>query len=588
MAFLPFDGAAGAPGLGGGLPVGYSYQTNVTTGALELMKGAEKIAEQSPDGSWFKDSVSTGVGSLHLGGERGKPTHSLQSAGQNATFTNEAFDNNKDNAIAWFPPWQGVRSNLANVITPTFLEFGALQTSFQLNGALTSTTVEYDFASTIASNLCVSAVTVVSGEAYSGKVTNRIFSNVTGRELHVAETDVNVGIGSSFTIKYPVPYFARQGDVLRLRLEKVDGTALLVRAGATTPTQPWRALRARAFTDIALQGNMAPNSVKVNNDTTTKAPIDLAIAANQLVGRGSTGNVRAVEFSEIRPETVTKQASFVAADGGTYIVEQQTKADTGGSVETLYQYRGDITTGASVSTGTARSIFKNNPDKTSTSPDGWGSPWNSHDENSATPCRVTLDFGETVQLISMEWQGQGNTGYNTPNGPSPISGPRTMTLRLSSSAFTPALNSNTGDLLNASITTQNIGWGANQASPNGLAERYDIRAANGGNPVSARYFALDLLTSWDTRNMLLKHVLFTYAKPVGDLDINVNITSTVNSFTIMDGTANVAPFSAINVILGADTVRFSKPFVGLSYNFIRNGSKFICAGSDGSRVEVNI
>jgi hypothetical protein len=574
--------------LGGGLPVGYSYQTNVTTGALELMKGAEKIAEQSPDGSWFKDSVSTGVGSLHLGGERGKPTHSLQSAGQNATFTNEAFDNNKDNAIAWFPPWQGVRSNLANVITPTFLEFGALQTSFQLNGALTSTTVEYDFVSTIASNLCVSAVTVVSGEAYSGKVTNRIFSNVTGRELHVAEMNVTVGIGSSFTIKYPVPYFARQGDVLTLRLDKEDGDPLLVRAGTTTPTQPWRALRARAFTDIALQGNMAPNSVKVNNDTTTKAPIDLAIAANQLVGRGSTGNVRAVEFSEIRPETVTKQASFVAADGGTYIVEQQTKADTGDAVETLYQYRGDITTGASVSTGTARSIFKNSPDKTSTSPDGWGAPWNSHDENSATPCRVTLDFGETVELIAMEWQGQGNTGYNTPNGPLPISGPRTMTLRLSSSAFTPALNSNTGDKLNAAITTQNLNWGANQSSPNGLAERYDIKAANGGTPVSARHVALDLLTSWDTRNMLMKHVLFTYAKPSGGLDINVTITSTVNSFTILDGTANVAPFSAINVILGADTVRFSKPFVGLSYNFIRNGSKFICAGSDGSRMEVNI
>jgi hypothetical protein len=571
-----------------GLPDGYQYSKDPVTGSLQLWKGLELIGTQNSDGSWFKTAVSTGVGSIHLGGEHGKPTHSLKSAGQNATFTNEAFDNNPDNAMVWFPPWQGVRANLASVVTPTFLEFGALQTALQINGSLLTNTVPYSFTSTIASNICVSQVTVFVGEAYTGKLTNTIKSSATGRELHRADVDVTVSAGNSLNIKYPVPYFARQGDVLIFSLTKENGDPLLVRAGAANVAQPWRGLRARSFTDIALQGNMAPNSVKVNNDTTTKAPIDLAITANQLVGRGSTGNVRAVEFSEIRPETVTKQASFVALDGGTYIVEQQTKAETGDAVETLYQFRGDIVTGASVSTGTARSIFKNNPDKTSTSPDGWGSPWSSHDENSAAACRVTLDFGETVQLIAMEWQGQGNTGYNAPNGPLPISGPRTMTLRLSSSPFTPAVNSGTGNLMNASITTQNLNWGANQSSPNGLAERYDIKAANGGAPVAARYFALDLLTSWDTRNMLLKHILFTYAKPVGDLDINVTITPTVNSFTILDGTANVAPFSAINVILGVDTVRFSKPFVGKSYNFIRNGSKFICAGSDGSRTEVNI
>lgn len=88
--------------------------------------------------------------------------------------------------------------------------------------------------------------------------------------------------------------------------------------------------------------------------------------------------------------------------------------------------------------------------------------------------------------------------------------------------------------------------------------------------------------------MLIKHILFTYAKPASGLEINVTIDSTVNSFALLDGNANVAPFSAVNVILGADTIQFNKAFIGTRYNFFRSGSKFVCVGTDGGKTEGNV
>jgi hypothetical protein len=540
-------GGKGGGSAGSTLPSEYEYKTSLTTGKLQLWKKAvgavpaRLVSEQDPDGTWLSTSMSTGVGSVHLGGGASSPVHSMSSIGQNVGFKNEAFNSTPGSAIVWFPTWQGLSADLTGDYKPTYLSFGEVQDALSMNGIARAVVVPFDFVTTVASNLCVQSMTAWATETYQGKLKTIIRSYPKGVDLHASTQTVNIYSGSQFTVEVPSLYFARAGDRLQFIMQKEDGAPLQVRGGTTNTAQPWRTFRCRSFVDVAMA-----------------------------------------------PETAIKTTSFLAKDGGTYIIEQPTKAESGGTVETLYQYTGAISTGASINAGQALSIFKNNPDKTSNSPDGWGSNWNNHNENSATPCRVTLDFGETVQLVAMEWQGQGNTGYTTPNGPLPISGPRTMTARFGTTAFTTGVNSSSGNVANMAITTQNLNWGANQSSPNGLAERYDLKANNSGNPVVARYFALDMDTSWDTRNLMMKHILFTFAKPVSGLDIDVTIDSTVNTFTLMDGNANVAAFSAVNVVLGADTIKFSNAFIGKRYEFFRSGTKFIAVGSDGSRTEGNV
>jgi hypothetical protein len=53
--------------------------------------------------------------------------------------------------------------------------------------------------------------------------------------------------------------------------------------------------------------NMAGNTVKVRAASTSGVPSDLAIGASQLLGRGSTGDMRAVSFSEVGASKVVQQ-----------------------------------------------------------------------------------------------------------------------------------------------------------------------------------------------------------------------------------------------------------------------------------------
>lgn len=230
-----------------GLPSGYRYELNETSGALELWKGGEIVATQSPDGSWFKTSVSTGVGSIHLGGDSGNSVHSVSSVGQNVGFKNEAFNATPGAAIVWFPPWQGASADLNSINAPTYLELGALQSAFAPNGIAQVTGTAYDFTTTITTNLCIASVTARANEAYTGKLTNIIRSSK-GVDLHVSSSDVSLTAGQDFTIDYPSLYFARVGDVLRLIIQKDDGQPLQVMRG-TTNSQPWRTLRVRTFVD---------------------------------------------------------------------------------------------------------------------------------------------------------------------------------------------------------------------------------------------------------------------------------------------------------------------------------------------------
>lgn len=248
-----------ASGSGGGssmdLAGDYRYVIDESTGALELWKGHEKIGIQSPDGSWFRTSVSTGTGSYHLGGgESERPSHSMSAGGQNVVFKNEAFTNNPNDQVVWFPAWQGVSASLGMVVQPTYLQFGGVNEAYTVNGVTPiSDGVDYDFVSTVSDDLCIASVTARAHETVNERITNVITSAV-GVELHKSSKLITVAAGNNFTIEYPSLYFARRGDELRLQMLKEDGTPLKVRAGGIRTNEPWRTLRCRVFVDMPITG----------------------------------------------------------------------------------------------------------------------------------------------------------------------------------------------------------------------------------------------------------------------------------------------------------------------------------------------
>jgi hypothetical protein len=264
MALLPFSPMGGSISAGSVLPDGYEYKKDETTGALQLWKDGVQIAAQDETGSWFKTAVSTGVGSLHLGGgESSDPAHSISSAGQNVVFKNESFSATPEQGMVWFPAgWQGISANLDTLNTPTYLQFGAKDSSFQPNGNSTTGGVLYNFSTTITSNIVISSIQVQLDEGYSGKLTNIIMSQTKGIELHSSTTVVNnVLAGSVITIPYPALYFARAGDALTLQIKKEDGSFLRCRRGTTNTSLPWRRLTVRPFTDINV-GNVHVGDIK--------------------------------------------------------------------------------------------------------------------------------------------------------------------------------------------------------------------------------------------------------------------------------------------------------------------------------------
>lgn len=213
---------------------------------VELWYAGTHISTQGKDGSWFRAEVRTGVGSFHLG-----DAHTMSSCGQNVGFLNEFGNANEGDKIFWFPLWQGLSKNGNVRKDPTALSWSAYA-NYEVNGAVNParTDIPYNFSTTITTNMAVTKVQIMSGENYSGNLSNIIISN--GAEIYRTELNTTCLNGQPVTFEYKYPFFTRAGDVLTLQLVKEDGTYLKTWAGATDANIPYRKLYGRQFSDMSL------------------------------------------------------------------------------------------------------------------------------------------------------------------------------------------------------------------------------------------------------------------------------------------------------------------------------------------------
>ena len=248
-------GGKGSGSASGKLPGQYKFQVNAQE-QLELWKDDERVAMQSPDGSWFADNISTGVGSLHLGGNAsGGMAHSLSSTGQNIGFKNEFSRSAEDDKLFFYPPWQAVTCDGDERIPPSYTRYTSGKTvNYPVGAGSYSGAVPYDFPVTFASNAEVYDVYIRLGEVYSGTVKNSILSNVTGAEIYATDVQISGTEGQTIHIKYKYPFRVRAGDSLQMRLIKEDGTILMTHSGALDHAVPWRRIDSASFEDAPIVG----------------------------------------------------------------------------------------------------------------------------------------------------------------------------------------------------------------------------------------------------------------------------------------------------------------------------------------------
>lgn len=336
---MPFNiggkGSGGGSGNGKGLPRGYAYKLG-EDGELELWKGTEKVSIQSPDGSWFTDSISTGVGSLHLGGnESGGMAHSISSTGQNVGFKNEYSQLADKDKLFFFPVWQGCSTDGVTLINPAMLSFGSLNTNTLPNGIIhLNATCLYDFNLVATANSVTYSVEVIANEQYIGGIRNVIISNVTNAEIYNTSQQVAVTSGSPLKISYKYPLFVRTGDNLQLRLIKDDGTYLRCRSGDANIALPYRKLSARSFSDIEVAAANGYGSSRVlTTDTNGKIAASSAITGSRVLVSNTSGlpvasNVSSTEIESINGNATIDNAITIADTDGFVVNDDKVMKQT--------------------------------------------------------------------------------------------------------------------------------------------------------------------------------------------------------------------------------------------------------------------
>lgn len=222
-----------------------SIRMIATNGMFQLQKRVDGVwitlIESDVAQTVISDSVKTGVGSLHLG-----DVHSVGSAAENVIFKNE------NTGVSWFPVWQGITTDGVTVTGPSSRIYQAKIASQPVGAtAAASGQIDYSFQTTFASNTSVFAVKIVAAETYTGKgFWSASYTN--GKEISYFPFEMNCVAGTIIDIPFKYPLDARSGAVVNVQITKADGSFLKVRASSTQPTQPWRELAVRVFSDSGI------------------------------------------------------------------------------------------------------------------------------------------------------------------------------------------------------------------------------------------------------------------------------------------------------------------------------------------------
>ncbi len=294
MPFIPYNSAGGEAG---SLVGTYQYKINQTNGALELWKGEEKIAEQNSDGSWFKTAVSTGVGSLHLGGDtEGGHAHNISSAGQNVIFSNDGYTDTTGEQVSWFPAWQGVSADLSTLYAPTFLKFEDIDNNYLQNGNAQTLAVQCIYTVSTPLNCVLRSITFQAHQTYNEPVIFTI-TTTAGVKVHETKQPLTVSAGSLFTITLDSLFFARTNDNLVYRVTTENDVNLVVRRGSSNTAQPWRQMSIRGFVDVQIPDlNAGAVSTVLTSNLSANQPV-VTNANGKLVANGALTAGRVVTVS---------------------------------------------------------------------------------------------------------------------------------------------------------------------------------------------------------------------------------------------------------------------------------------------------
>lgn len=285
--YIKFSGE----GTGGGVPEPYSLSVG-DNGKLQLYKSGILLQEQDETGSWISSSVSTGVGSLHLG-----DLHSMGSAGENVVFKNE------DSTLAWHPCWGALSADGQTVIDQSARVHGATLEVASTVGDLGTVSVEYDSLLHVSGNVAVLYMDIVPTEVYVGDCFFVVKNVATGKEVCKFTLNVTTVVDQELRVPFKYPLWIADGQQLGIQVIKEDGLFLTARAN-TEGTEPWRRVSYRTFTDetvfhganAALQAQ-ALNLLEGDSRISANAVRDFPVMSGTQLGMAKLGTTMSINGS---------------------------------------------------------------------------------------------------------------------------------------------------------------------------------------------------------------------------------------------------------------------------------------------------